>query len=100
MELRGEDQIAGMAGTPFALRFHLHPAMELSLALDGQSALIKTPKRHVFRIRLAEGAWQVEESLYFGARGRKEKAQQLVLHGAMQPDPFLARWALSRENRR
>lgn len=102
LDIRGEDQLIGIsaADIPFALRFHFHPSVEISLALDGQSALIKTPKKHVFRFRLAEGKWQQEESIYCGIRGKKEKSYQLVFHGVTQSEMILTRWALSREDRR
>lgn len=99
MEVRGEDQLLGPGGIPFTLRFHLHPDIELSFAQDGQSVLLKT-RKHIFRLRLAEGPLVEEESIYLGQPGRIQPSRQLVYHGTSQENQTLIRWALSREDRK
>ncbi|HKS89340.1 MAG TPA: heparinase II/III family protein, partial [Stellaceae bacterium] len=42
-DLRGEDKLTGRSGASFAVRFHLHPAVEASLADDGKAALLRLP---------------------------------------------------------
>jgi uncharacterized heparinase superfamily protein len=44
-DLRGEDKLTGRSGAPFALRFHLHPAVEASLTDESASTTISCVPR-------------------------------------------------------
>src|SRR5204863_359800 len=52
-DLRGEDRLTGRAGEPFAVRFHLHPAVEASLAADNSAAVLRLPGGAVWQLRVA-----------------------------------------------
>ena len=44
-DLRGEDSLTGPAGEGFAIRFHLHPTVQVSLIQDGTAALFNGSKK-------------------------------------------------------
>ena len=93
-DLRGEDVIEAPTPQPFAIRFHLHPAVHANLQQDGVAALLRLPGGGGWRLR-AEGARvSVEESIYLGGP-EPRRAEQVVLSGA--PDgPQHVKWAISK----
>lgn len=95
-DLRGEDQLAGRAGIGFAVRFHLHPAVEASLAPDGKGALLRLPSGAVWRLRCAGAELSLGESVYLGS-GEARKTQQVVLNGTTGETGAAVRWAVRRE---
>ena len=95
-DLRGEDKLTGRAGTEFAVRFHLHPAVEASLSADGGAAVLRLPNGAVWRLRAAGAEMSLGESVYLGA-GEAKKTQQVVLSGTTGPDGVVVRWAIRRE---
>jgi uncharacterized heparinase superfamily protein len=95
-DLRGEDKLTGRAGTEFAVRFHLHPAVEASLSADGGAAVLRLPNGAVWRLRAAGAEMSLGESVYLGA-GEAKKTQQVVLSGTTGPDGAVVRWAIRRE---
>ena len=94
--LAGEDTLSGGAGgQAFAVRFHLHPEVRVSLSHDGRGALL----------HLAHGGWRfaaedaqvgLEESVYLGAAGVVRRTHQLVIAGAHGGGETVIRWRLSR----
>ncbi|HEY7610575.1 MAG TPA: heparinase II/III family protein [Alphaproteobacteria bacterium] len=110
-DLRGEDRLAPEAGkriprktlgTPFAIRFHLHPDIVVGAAErdgDGASAVPfasaeSGPWHLVAESRLAAS---VEDSLYLGRGGPPKKTKQIVLSGRIDNDTAVeARWAIRR----
>ena len=97
-DLRGEDKLTGRAGVEFAVRFHLHPAVEASLAADNGAAVLRLPSGAVWRVRATGAAMSLGESVYLGS-GEAKKTQQIVLSGTTGPDGAVIRWALRREPR-
>jgi uncharacterized heparinase superfamily protein len=98
-DLRGEDRLEGRAGESFTVRFHLHPAAQVSLINDGAAALLRLPSGIGWRVR-AEGAQlALAESVYLGA-GEIRKTQQLVLSGHVGSQGALVRWAIRRETKK
>jgi len=97
-DLRGEDKLTGRAGVEFAVRFHLHPAVEASLADDNGAAVLRLPSGAVWRVRATGAAMSLGESVYLGS-GEAKKTQQIVLSGTTGPDGAVIRWALRREPR-
>jgi uncharacterized heparinase superfamily protein len=95
-DLRGEDKLTGRSGAPFALRFHLHPAVEASLIEDGGGALLRLASGAVWRLRAAGAEMGLGESIYLGT-GELRKTQQIVLSGTTGPSGATVRWALRRE---
>jgi uncharacterized heparinase superfamily protein len=97
-DLRGEDQLAGRPGAAFAVRFHLHPAVEASLIDEGKAALLRLPSGIAWRLRAAGAEMSLGESIYLGS-GEGRRTQQVVLSGTAAPGGSTVRWALRRERR-
>ncbi len=88
-DIRGEDALFVPVGTaplrrdevPFAIRFHLHPDVRVSLSQDQSSALLVVGGKAGWRFRTDGGALALEDSVYLG-RGRAPiKTQQIVITG-------------------
>jgi len=78
-------------GLPFAIRFHIHPDVRLSLAQGGTSVLLKLPNGEGWRFRCGGGTLSVEESIYFGG-GSARRAEQLVLSGNVKNESVEVAW--------
>lgn len=110
-DLRGEDRIAPAdgrriprktIGTPFAIRFHLHPGLTVGAAernAEGITAVpfasaVSGPWHLVVGARLAA---TVEESFYLGRGGPPRRTRQIVLAGTIDDETGVeARWAIKR----
>ena len=97
-DLRGEDKLTGRSGTAFAVRFHLHPAVEPRLVQDASAALLRLPSGLVWRLRATGAEMSLAESIYLGS-GELRKTQQVVLSGTTDANGASVRWALRREGR-
>lgn len=88
-DIRGEDSLFVPMGeaplsrdtVPFALRFHFHPDVRVSLAQDLSSALLVQKGRAGWRFRTDGGPLAVEPSVYLGQSARPIRCQQLVISG-------------------
>ena len=97
-DLRGEEKLSGRPGSNFTVRFHLHPAVQASLADDGGAALLRLPSGMLWRLRAAGAEMSLGESVYLGS-GEARKTQQVVLSGTVGVEGAAVRWALRREPR-
>jgi uncharacterized heparinase superfamily protein len=95
-DLRGEDSLTGRAGEGFAIRFHLHPAVQVSLVQEGSAALLRLPSGTGFRLRAQGALMSLSESVYLGS-GDIRKTQQIVLAGHVGTQGATVRWAIRRE---
>jgi uncharacterized heparinase superfamily protein len=101
-ELRGEDRLAPAAGerpralaAPFAVRFHLHPEVQVSLARDKKSVLLRGPSGRGWWFRNDAAEVGVETSLWF-ENGAPRRSAQIVLKGVARTDaPTRVRWKLT-----
>jgi len=98
-DLRGEDRLDGPAGQGFAIRFHLHPAVQVSLAQDGATALLRLASGVGWRLRAQGAVMSLAESIYLGG-GEPRKSQQLVLDGHVGSEGATVKWALRREGKK
>ncbi|WP_231568278.1 heparinase II/III family protein [Novosphingobium malaysiense] len=86
-ELRGEDLLlpSGRKGkrgkVGFAIRFHLGPDVDVSLAPDGQGAGLALPDGSYWQFRSGAGTVELEDSLWVDGQGRPQATQQLVIQG-------------------
>lgn len=96
-DLRGEDKVTGRSGVDFAVRFHLHPAIEAALAENGGGATLRLGSGSVWLLRAAGAAMSLGESIYLGS-GEARKTQQVVLSGTTGPTGALVRWAIQRQS--
>lgn len=102
-DLRGEESLTCTTGlgkpVEVALRFHLHPRVLVSLIQDGREALLRMPGGAGWRFFHSGGELALEDSIYLGHGTRPAKTKQLVIHGAMDSDFSLIKWALQKEGR-
>ncbi|HZS81871.1 MAG TPA: heparinase II/III family protein [Stellaceae bacterium] len=97
--LRGEDGLAGRPGAAFVIRFHLHPAVQVSLVQEGEAALLRLPSGTGFRLRAQGAQLALAESVYLGG-GEVRKTQQIVLSGHVGSQGATVRWAIRREGKK
>jgi uncharacterized heparinase superfamily protein len=95
-DLRGEERLTGRPGATFAVRFHLHPLVQASMAENGDAVLFRLPSGMHWRLRAAGAEISLGESVYLGS-GVARKTQQVVLSGTVGTEGAAIRWALRRE---
>ena len=76
---------------PFAIRFHIHPDVRLSLAHGGGSVILKLPNGEGWRFRCSEGALSIEESVYLGG-GSLRRCEQLVIGAQLRDEKVEIAW--------
>lgn len=102
LELIGEETLSGRGGKNFALRFHLHPAVQVSMTQSAHSALLKLPAHGSsggggWRLRVQGGELSLADSIYLGQSGVVRRTHQLVVQGAIEDDTTQVKWALQKE---
>ena len=86
-ELRGADQLIAKGrkkireSAPYAVRFHLAPAMEVTKTADGMGAILRSRGVPPWTFRCRGGSLNVEESLWIDGRGQPQRTSQLVIVG-------------------
>ncbi|MEO6340115.1 MAG: heparinase II/III family protein [Caulobacteraceae bacterium] len=99
-ELRGEERLAPASDgqprrTEFTVRFHLHPDVQVSLARDNHSALLRGPSNRGWRFRSDAASTTLEPSIHF-EDGRPRRSTQIVLRGETDVDTGAqVRWKLA-----
>ena len=81
---------------PFAVRFHLAPAVEVTATADGQGALLRVRGGSVWRFRCRGGQLGVEDSLWIDGQARPHATLQLVVSGDSPPEGMTISWELKR----
>jgi uncharacterized heparinase superfamily protein len=82
--------------TPYAVRFHLHPQVEVTPTADGQAAILRTPAGHLWQFRCKGGTLSVEESVWIDAKGRPAATRQLVIAAESAPGGGNVGWLFHR----
>lgn len=86
-DVRGEDMLIPegrrrrKGDTPFSIRFHLAPAIEISPTADGLAAILRTPGGAMWQFRCRGGKLGFEDSIWIDGNGRPVGTQQLVITG-------------------
>jgi len=86
-ELRGADQLIAKGrkkireSAPYAVRFHLAPAIEVTTTADGMGAILRSRGVPPWNFRCRGGSLNVEESLWIDGRGQPQRTYQLVIVG-------------------
>lgn len=93
-DVRGEDSVEAPTPQPFAVRFHLHPGVKVSLQMDGEAALLRLASGGGWRLRADGARMSLEESVYFG--GNERRATQQVVLTAFADGPQLLKWAITK----
>ena len=101
-QLTGEDRLipAGRKrrseAVPFAVRFHLGPAVEVTTTADGQGALLRLRGGAVWQFRCRGGQLGVEESLWVDGEARPHATLQLAVTGDSPAEGMTISWELKR----
>lgn len=101
-DVRGEDSLTPSgrrrkaAAIPFAVRFHLHPGIQVSPTADGAGALLRTPSGAAWQFRANGAALGIEESVWIDGRGIPRETQQLVLTGESPAGGASVSWLFHR----
>lgn len=77
---------------PFDVRFHLHPDVSVERLEHPASVNLMLSDGQSWRFDSHGGRLGVEESVYFGERGRPRKTRQLVLSGTTEPGTTEVQW--------
>jgi uncharacterized heparinase superfamily protein len=98
--LIGEERLSGSSSpAQFAVRFHLHPAVQASLTQDGQAVLLRLPGGAGWRFRFeGPAALALEQSIYSPDGVTHRRTMQLVLHGETS-GPMQLHWKFGREKK-
>ncbi|NQW12056.1 MAG: heparinase II/III family protein [Alphaproteobacteria bacterium] len=108
-DLRGEEVLTytgapGQKPVEAVIRFHLHPRVAASIVQNGAAALLRLSSGAGWRLRASDGGVALNESVYFGDRGRMQRTRQLVirlpLDRVREDGAVSVKWALRREDRR
>jgi uncharacterized heparinase superfamily protein len=78
-------------GLGFAVRFHIHPDVRLSLLQGGSTVILKLPNGEGWRFRCGGGDLSIEESIHFGG-GSARRAEQLVIKGEIKATAVECAW--------
>jgi len=97
-DLRGEDMLTGTAGSGFAIRFHLHPAVDPALQPGASAVSLKLPSGARWRFAAEGAVLSLGESIYAGS-GAPVRTQQILLDGHVGTHGARVRWALKREGK-
>lgn len=93
-DLRGEDAVEAASPQPFALRFHLHPAVSASLQQDEQTVLLRLPGGGGWRLKADGARLTLEESIYLGGP-EPRRSEQVVMNGSVD-GPQQVKWAITK----
>ena len=91
--VRGSEIISTSGEFGFAVRFHLHPTVAVSLAQGGSSALIKLKKGGGWRLSASGADMQIEDSIYLGS-GKPKRTSQIVLTGWTNKGSMVVEWSI------
>lgn len=101
-ELKGQDVLIAAGrrrraeAVPFAIRFHLAPAVEVATTADGQGALLRIRGSTVWQFRCRGGRLDIEESLWIDGEAAPHATQQLVVSGETPRDGTTIAWTFHR----
>ena len=99
--LTGEDRLFASGrkrkaeALPFAVRFHLAPAVEVTSTADGQGALLRL-RGSVWQFRCRGGRLSAEDSLWIDGEARPHGSLQLVIAGETPAEGMTISWELKR----
>lgn len=100
--LAGEDVLEPRArprrggAIPFAIRFHLAPAVEVTSTADGRGALLRIRGQRAWQFRCRGGMLAVEDSIWLDGEARPRSTLQLVATGETPTDGMTISWELKR----
>lgn len=93
-DFRGEDTVVGDSEHPFALRFHLHPDIAVSLLQNNRTALLRTKSGTPWYFRVSGGVLTLADSVYLGDQAMAKRSKQLLIEGTTTRASATVKWAL------
>jgi len=96
--LAGEDSLIPAdrkrrkANVPYAVRFHLHPSVEVTSTADGRGALLRVRGHKAWQFRCRGGELGIEESLWIDGSAVPHETVQLVIGGESPADGMTISW--------
>ncbi len=81
-------------GPHFAIRFHLHP--DVTVSIGDQKAQITLPNGETWQMMQLGGKMQVEDSVYIPAAAAPLPTKQIVIESSLRDTEGQVRWALKR----
>lgn len=94
-DLRGEDTLTGPHTGSFAIRFHLHPDIQVSVIQNGTAALLRAPSGTAWRFIASGGKIELAETVYLGRQGEPRRSEQIVVSGPVSNGAAI-KWAFRR----
>ena len=94
-DIRGEDSLYVPMGSspkysgarfPYAIRFHIHPDVRVTLARDLKSALLIMPNKDGWRFRTDNGPLGLQRSVYLARGSTPQRNEQLVINAEALSD--------------
>jgi uncharacterized heparinase superfamily protein len=101
-ELKGEDVLRQEGRRrrsdeiPYAVRFHLAPAVEAATTADGQGALLRIRGATVWQFRCRGGRLAIEDSIWIDGEAKAHASLQLVIAGDMPSEGTSLAWSFKR----
>ncbi len=95
-DVRGEDTLVGPEPRGFAIRFHLHPLVGVSLQQNGEAALLRLPSGGFWQLRAKGGRMSVEESIYLG--GPTPRRSEQVVITCWEDGEQQVKWAITKQD--
>ncbi len=88
------------APRPFAIRFHLHPAVQAQIVdgIDGPTVILRSASGTAWRFTAEGGTIELAESIYRGTAGPPRPTLQIVVHGEVGLEGASVGWAFHREH--
>jgi uncharacterized heparinase superfamily protein len=97
LRLDGADRLKSVAKTPttypFAIRFHVHPSVEVQSVLDGRAALLDLPDGTRWLFSAEDSPIAIEESIFFAAADGPRTTHQMVIYRSAKQPPSVT-WTL------
>jgi len=78
---------SGLADTMFAIRFHLHPRVKVSLLSDERGAALMLPNGERWQFTAKGATLEIEESIFLADPIFRRRCLQIVLTGPCYPPP-------------
>jgi uncharacterized heparinase superfamily protein len=99
--LRGRDRLipangSAAANVNYAIRFHIHPTVTLTLISDGAAILLETPGGASLVFDSGGLPLAIEESIFFAAPEGPRPCEQIVIYGA-SADIAEIDWSFARQ---
>ena len=98
-EIQGEDNLIGAGGDTYAVRFHLHPAVQATMLQGGDSILLKLRRGSGWRFSTPDGKLSLEDSVFVAEPGSVRRTQQIVIFGHLEGAGATVKWGFNRIGR-